>query len=68
MLQRGGDIVARPVADTKKRTISKEIVKTLATGSVLSSDEFMSYRHLGGLYHHIIVNHGVGEYAKGWLT
>ncbi len=65
MLQRGGDIVARPVEDTKKRTIGKEVLKPVSSGSVLSSDEFLSYRHLGSLYHHIMVNHGVGEYVKG---
>lgn len=65
MLQRGGDIVARPVENTKKRTIAREVLKSVASGSVISTDEFLSYRHLGRLYHHVMVNHRVGQYVKG---
>lgn len=65
MLQRDGDLVALPVEDTKKRTIGREVLRKVESGSVLSTDEFASYQHLGKLYHHIVVRHGVGEYVKG---
>jgi len=68
MLQRGGDVVAKHVKNTNQRTIIASVVKTVRFGSVIATDEYRSYRPLGAAYHHITVNHGVGEYVDGMAS
>lgn len=68
MLERGGMVVASHVADTKQRTVLRQVVASVDSGSVVSTDEFNAYARLGGLYHHIKVNHRVGQYVHGMAS
>ena len=43
-----------------------ELMKLVTAGSVVITDDFRSYTHLGGDgWDHWIVNHNLGEYAGG---
>jgi len=65
MVQRGGEVRADVVPDVKMRTIEKQIIKHVAIGSQLYTDEFLSYSQIGKLYSHDAVSHGKGQYVKG---
>lgn len=64
MLQRGGKVVAKVVENTKVKTLSKEIYKTIKTGSTIYSDEW-NYGNLSKDYTHAFVYHCYGIYAYG---
>lgn len=65
MLDRDGDVMIEVVPDVKRKTLEPIIVKNVQAGSVIHSDELLTYRSLGSKgYTHKTVNHGKGEYAK----
>ena len=61
--QRNGNVIAKHIANTSTQTLHAFIKSNIATGSVVYTDNFPSYRHLHG-YIHQSVNHSVGEYVK----
>jgi transposase-like protein len=65
MIQRGGDIVIRMLADVKQRTIGPLVRETIAKGSVVYTDEYDIYARLPewGYTHHT-VSHAAGEFAR----
>jgi transposase len=64
MKQRGGRIVARVIPDVKKATLRGVVLKNVAPGTVVSTDELMSYGLLtGDGYVHGTVKHGQKDYA-----
>ncbi len=66
MVERGGDVITRVVPDAKIKTLHPIITKFVAKGSVMSSDEWRSYKSLKKLgYAHDTVNHSTGEYVRG---
>ena len=65
MIQRGGEIVIRMLADVKQRTIGPLVRETITEGSVVYTDEYAIYARLEGWgYRHKAVGHGRGEYAR----
>lgn len=69
-LQRGHDggfskVKAMVVPDTRKRYLLKEINANVAKGSKIVTDNFASYKKLGTLYPHTVVDHSKGEYVNG---
>lgn len=67
MLQRGGKVVAKVVANTKAKTLRREILKTIKKGSTIYSDEW-NYGNLTRWYQHAKVYHCYGVYAIGEVT
>ena len=65
MVQRGGQVKAGKVKDTKKQTLQRIISQNVKKGSTIMTDEWVAYNGLAKNYLHKIVNHGSGEYAKG---
>jgi transposase-like protein len=65
MIQRGGEVVIRMLADVKQATIGPLIRATIRGGAVIYTDEYDIYARLTrwGYTHHT-VRHGVGEYAR----
>jgi transposase-like protein len=54
------------VAKNVTRKAVDELMELVAAGSVVITDDFRSYMHLGGEgWDHRIVNHSLGEYARG---
>lgn len=65
LAQRGGRIVARTVPDAKTVTLRPIVLDTIARGSIVSTDELLSYGLLTkDGYRHGRVNHKRGEYAR----
>ena len=65
MIQRGGRVVIRMLADVKQATIGPLIERTIAQGSLVYTDEYDIYARLEEWgYAHETVGHAAGEYAR----
>jgi transposase len=65
MLQRGGEVVIRMLANVKQATIGPLIKQTIAGGSLVYTDEYDIYSRLVEWgYGHETVCHAEGEYAR----
>lgn len=67
MLERGGKVVAKVVKNTQTKTLSREIRKTIKTGSTIFSDEWC-YGNLNRKYQHSYIDHSRKQYAVGDIT
>jgi hypothetical protein len=66
MLQRGGRVVIRMLANVQQATIRFLIAATIAPGTLVHTDEYDIYSRLEEWgYRHKTVCHGKGEYARG---
>lgn len=65
ILQRGGRVVVRPVADSKKATIQPVMRTHVAIGATINTDEHFGYKGLSKSYEHQTVKHKSGQYVKG---
>ena len=64
MVERGGRMAAEIIPDVKKSTLREVTLRNVEPGSVVSTDELMSYGLLtGDGYAHGAVKHGSKEYA-----
>jgi transposase-like protein len=63
MRSREGQVVAKPIADTKRKTLHGFIRSHVKEGATVYTDNFRAYQKLTG-YTHETVNHSVGEYVK----
>jgi transposase-like protein len=65
MIQRGGQVVIRMLADVKQATIGPLIKQTIAPGAVVYTDEYDIYARLPQWgYAHRTVCHASGEFAR----
>lgn len=65
MIQRGGQVVIRMLADVKQTTIAPLIKSTIRSGALVYTDEYDIYARLPEWgYEHKTVCHSVGEYAR----
>ena len=65
MIQRGGQIVIRMLADVKQATIGPLIKATIAPETVVYTDEYDIYARLSQWgYTHRTVCHAAGEFAR----
>ena len=64
MRQREGRLVAKPLADTSRATIRKEVTAVVEEGSKLYTDEHSAYVALGDTYDHKSVKHTAKEYVN----
>jgi transposase-like protein len=63
MRERGGDVKAKVLFDTKAETIQAELAKTITDRSVLCTDEHRSY--IGVPNMHLVVNHSAKQFVDG---
>ena len=65
MIQRGGQIAIRMLADVKQKTIGPLIHETIAPGTAVFTDEYDIYARLPrwGYTHHTVC-HATGEFAR----
>ena len=69
MRERGGKVVAAPIAHANKATIRKAIVECVEARAELHTDESVVYAEVEGMaYTHESVNHSAGEYVRGNVT
>ena len=65
MIQRGGQIVIRMLANVQQVTIGPLIKRTIAKGTLIYTDEYDIYSRLEEWgYEHRTVCHAEGEYAR----
>ncbi|HEY4632120.1 MAG TPA: IS1595 family transposase [Blastococcus sp.] len=65
LVQRGGEVVLRMLADVQQVTIRPVIEATVAKGALVHTDEYDLYARLEGWgYRHETVCHARGEYAR----
>ena len=65
MIQRGGDVVIRMMANVQQHSIRPLIQTTIAPGTLVYTDEYAIYNALPAWgYEHKTVNHGQREYAR----
>jgi transposase-like protein len=65
MIQRGGEVVIRMLANVKQKTIMPLIQSTIAPGALVYTDEYDIYNRLPAWgYAHKTVCHSHGEYAR----
>jgi transposase-like protein len=65
MLERGGAVVIKMLANVQQATIAPLIRSTIAPGTTVSTDEYDSYNRLPDWgYTRKSVNHSAGEYAR----
>ncbi len=66
MIERGGQIMTKVVASTKRESLFPIIDANIVKGSTIYSDEYATYRVLPWRgYKHETVNHAAKEYARG---
>jgi transposase len=66
MLQRGGEVVTRVVANVKKESLTPVIRENVAQGSMVSTDELRSYMNLRKEgYIHGMVQHNRSQWKRG---
>lgn len=66
MRQENGQVIAKPIANTKASTLQGFILENAEIGATVVTDNFRSYYGLEAQgFNHISVNHSVGEYIKG---
>lgn len=58
-----GQVVAKPISDTRGPTLKGYIQKHVAPGSTVVTDDHYSYKGMAG-YDHISVNHTIGGFVK----
>lgn len=63
IMERGGKVVAGPIAHANGPTLKGVIRGYVAKGSTVYTDSHRGYKGLSGYNHHS-VNHGVGEYVR----
>ena len=65
LIQRGGQVVLRMLANVQQRTIKPVITAAVAPGTLVHTDEYSIYARLPAWgYGHKTVCHGRGEYAR----
>ncbi len=65
VLQRDGELRAQKIEDTRGYNLRPFVVKNVAFGSVLNTDEWGGYNGLAALFKHKRINHLEGEYVNG---
>jgi transposase-like protein len=70
MVERGGNVKAKVVANTMMSTLTKEVIQSVVQGAQISTDEYNAYNSLSANgYIHGVVKHGAKQYVNGqWHT
>ena len=64
MIERGGNVIARVVDDTKMATITPIVHEMVKFGSYVFTDEWHAYNKMNAVYNHSRVNHSAKEYVR----
>ncbi len=64
IIQRGGELRAIKVIDTRGYSLRPFIVQNVEFGSTVHTDEWWGYKGLSRIFKHQQINHGDGEYVR----
>lgn len=65
VIERGGNVRAKKVADTAGSTLRKFVYDNVERGSQLHTDEWWGYKGLEKLFGHSVIKHNANEYVNG---
>jgi len=65
MVERGGKLKAKAIANTTYETLSRELISNVKEGTKLYSDEYVSYKGMARVYDHNFVKHSAHQYVNG---
>jgi transposase-like protein len=66
IFERGGQVWCQIVPDVSMRSLHKVILERVEPASVINTDRWRSYNHLGDFgYAHVRVDHGQDEFVRG---
>lgn len=65
MIERGGNVIAKVVENTKQTSIEPLVNEFVEYGSNVMTDEWHAYNKLNNSYFHSRVNHGAKQYING---
>lgn len=65
LIERGGQLKAKVISNTKCETLTPEIIKIVKYSASVITDEWLGYNSLKHLYNHSYVKHNEGEYVNG---
>lgn len=65
VIQRGGELRAQIVENTQGKNLRPFVIKNIAAGSNLHTDEWWGYKGLSEIYQHHVVLHNCKEYVRG---
>lgn len=66
-VQRGGEVRATVVKNTKGKSLKKFLKENIEKGSTLHTDEWYGYNGLKRVYDHFVINHNQKEYVNGHI-
>lgn len=67
MLERGGELRTVTMENLRARNVQGQIVRNVAPGATIMTDEHGSFLGLQGRYNHHRVNHSAGEYVRHYV-
>jgi transposase-like protein len=65
VIERGGELRAKKVGDTRGYNLRPFIVNNVDFNSILNTDEWHGYRGLSRVFKHKVVKHNEGQYVNG---
>jgi transposase-like protein len=65
MVERGGKLAAKAIANTQADTLTPELVAAIKQTATVYTDEWMGYKDVKYIYDHSFVKHNAGEYVNG---
>jgi len=65
MRERGGNVKAMVIADRTKETLLPAVYENVTPGSIIMTDELISYQNLKKDFEHYSVNHSAKEFVNG---
>ena len=65
-VKRGGKVIARVISDVRAATLETFVHEAVSTKvSLLCTDKWVGYKHLGKTFPHGVVDHAAGQYVCG---
>lgn len=65
MVERGGNIICKPIQSRRNEHILPEIAKHIHIGSTVYTDEWRAYESLKQNHHHDYIEHRMDQFVKG---
>ena len=66
--ERDGRVVAKVVDRTDRETLQSEVLRSVAAGSTVCTDEYASYVGLDAVYDHKSICHSAKQFVDGMAT
>lgn len=65
LIERGSEVRVKVVDSTKAKDLIPVLLNNIKPDAFLMTDQNNTYKRTSGYYRHFVVNHSIGEYARG---